>query len=77
MTSGGNTLDYNIFQNSVAGGVWGNLACATYPFGTMNVGPGGGNGTRSVTYTLYGQIPVGQFVAAGTYSENLTLTINY
>ena len=77
MASGGGTLDYNIFQNSVAGGVWGNLACATYPFGTMTVGPGAGNGTRSVTYTLYGQIPVGQFVAAGTYSENLTLTINY
>ena len=77
MTGPGAVLSYNIYQNSVAGGVWGNLACASYPFGTMTVGPGVGNGTRTVTYTLYGQIPVGQFVAAGTYTENLTLTITY
>lgn len=71
------TLSYNIYQNSVAGGVWGNIGCATYPFGQITVGPGAGNGTRTVQYTMYGQVPSGQFVAAGTYIENLTLTISY
>jgi spore coat protein U-like protein len=77
LTKPGDALNYNIYQNSIAGGVWGDLACATYPFGTMTVGPGGGNGTRSVTYTLYGQIPISQYVSAGSYNDFLTLTITY
>ena len=70
-------LNYNIYQDSIAGGVWGNLACATYPFGSMTVGPGAGNGTRTVTKTLYGQIPISQFVSSGTYNDALVLTITY
>ena len=71
------TLSYNIYQNAVANGLWGNVGCATYPAGQMTLSPGGGNNTRSVTNTLYGQIPTGQFVSAGTYTENLTLTVNF
>lgn len=71
------TLNYNIYQTSIAGGVWGNAGCGTYPAGRLTVGPGAGNGTRSVTNTLYGQIPTGQFVSAGTYNDNLLLTIVY
>jgi spore coat protein U-like protein len=71
------TLAYNIYQNNVAGGVWGNLGCSAYPAGQMTLSPGQGNNTRSVTNTLYGQIPAGQFVSAGTYTENLLLTINF
>jgi spore coat protein U-like protein len=70
-------LSYNIYQNAVANGVWGNAGCATYPAGQLSVSPGGGNNTKSVTNTLYGQIPTGQFVSAGTYTENLTLTVNF
>jgi spore coat protein U-like protein len=70
-------LNYNIYQNSVGGGVWGNLACATYPSGRMTVGPGVGNSSRSVSNTLYGQIPTGQFVSAGTYTDLLVLTVSY
>ena len=69
------TLNYNIYQNSIAGGVWGNAGCATFPSGQMNLS--NGNPQRSVTQTLFGQIPVGQFVSAGVYSENLTLTVNF
>jgi len=62
-------------QKVIAGGVWGNAGCATFPSGQMNLS--NGNPQRSVTQTLFGQIPVGQFVSAGVYSENLTLTVNF
>ena len=71
------SLNYSIYQNSIAGGVWGNLGCGTFPAGQMNLTPGGGGNTKSVTNTLYGLIPAGQFVNAGTYTENLLLTINF
>ena len=77
MTRPGGALSYNIYQDSIAGGVWGNLGCATFPAGNFKVGPGTGNLTRSVTKTLYGQIPISQFVSAGTYNDTLILTISY
>jgi len=77
MPGASESLNYNIYQNSIAGGVWGNLACGTFPAGQMTLTPGGGGNTRSVTNTLYGLIPAGQFVGAGAYTENLLLTISF
>ena len=77
MTGAGGSLSYNIYQNSVAGGVWGNAGCAAFPAGQLRVGPGAGNNTDSTTQTLFGQIPIAQFVAAGTYTDSLLLTIEY
>jgi spore coat protein U-like protein len=73
----GSSLGYNIYQNTVANGVWGNIGCGTYPSGQMNLSPGGGNNTKSVTNTLYGQITAGQFVSAGSYTDNVVLTVNF
>ena len=70
-------LNYNIYINSIGGGVWGNAGCASFPFGQVTVSNGAGNIVRTVTNTLFGQIPVGQYVAVGTYTENLTLTFSY
>ena len=77
MTGPGSSLNYNIYQNSVAGGVWGNAGCATFPAGRLRVGPGAGSGTDSTTQVLFGQIPINQFVGAGVYSDSLLLTIEY
>jgi spore coat protein U-like protein len=77
MTRTGDSLQYNIYQDSIAGGVWGNPGCATFPAGNFKVGPGTGNNSRSVTKTLYGRIPISQFVSAGTYNDTLVLTISY
>ena len=77
MPGASESLNYNIYQNSIAGGVWGNLACGTFPAGQMNLTPGSGGNTKSVTNTLYGLIPAGQFVGAGAYTENLLLTISF
>lgn len=77
MRKASDTLRYNIYQDSIAGGIWGNPGCATFPAGNFKVGPGTGNNSRSVTRTLYGQVPISQFVPAGTYSDTLTITISY
>jgi spore coat protein U-like protein len=69
------TLNYNVYQTTIGRGVWGNTGCATFPAGRLTVGPGAGNGTQSTTQTLFGQIPIGQYVAAGVYVDSLLLTI--
>ena len=77
MKRGTDSLAYNIYQDSVAGGIWGNLGCGTFPAGNFKVGPGSGNNSRSVTKTLYGQVPISQFVPAGTYSDTLAITVSF
>lgn len=64
-------LDYNFYADPGASAVWGD--------GT------GGTLTRSNrvsknspwTLTIYGRVPPGQDVAAGSYSDLLTITINF
>jgi spore coat protein U-like protein len=77
LTRPGDSLSYNIYQDSIAGGVWGNAGCATFPSGTIRVTNGAPNNVKSVTVTLYGQVPISQFVSSGTYSDTLTLTFTY
>jgi spore coat protein U-like protein len=71
------TIGYNIYQGSIGGGVWGNVGCGTFPSGNFNVTPGGPNQIRSVSQTLFGQIPINQFAPAGNYTDPLVLTISF
>ena len=72
------TIGYNVYVGSLAGGVWGNIGCGSFPSGSFNVTPGVPNNIKSVSQTLFGQIPVNQLnVAAGSYSDGLVLTISY
>ena len=69
--SGSDRLAYNFYVDAGGAAVWGD--------GT------GGTATRSDrvfknkpwTVTLYGRIPAGQDVSAGSYSDTLTITINF
>lgn len=75
MTSGGNTLGYNLYTNSSRTTVWGD----------------GTGGTQTVTddytlgflfpvtrnYTVYGRIDGGQNVAGGFYGDIITVTVLY
>jgi spore coat protein U-like protein len=69
--SGSDRLAYNFYVDAGGATVWGD--------GT------GGTATRSDrvfknkpwTVTLYGRIPAGQDVSAGSYSDTLTITINF
>ena len=74
----GSTLTYNIYQNSVASGVWGSASCGSYPSGQFQLSPGNPNNQKTATNVLYGQLPTGQFgAAAGGYSDTLRLTVTW
>jgi spore coat protein U-like protein len=74
MANGGSTLAYNLYTDPSRTSVWGNGA--------------GGTVTRSNSYILglfsktdafpiYGRIPPGQTVGAGSYSDSLVATVTF
>jgi spore coat protein U-like protein len=61
-------LSYGLFSGSVTGSIWAN---------TVATGVGGtGNGAQQ-TLTVYGRIPAGQNVPAGSYQDTVTATVTY
>lgn len=71
MTNSGGTatLAYNLYTTSALSSVWGNTV------GTNTVA---GTGTGlSQTLNVYGQILSGQNVAAGLYTDTITVTLTY
>lgn len=70
MTSGANTLTYNIYNQAAFTTIWGDGTggTATRPYG------GGGNSAAGIGY---GRIPAGQYVAAGAYLDTITVTVTY
>ena len=78
--SGTRRLGYNVFTDPARTQVWGSGSGGTViASGAMTVGPGvgNGNGTLSVTHTLYGRIPQLQDALPGSYSDTLLLTLTY
>ncbi len=70
MTSGGDTLDYTLFQDASRTTLWGD--------GT------GGTSTRSSTgtglaqsFTVYGRVPSSAAAAVGSYTDTITVTATY
>jgi spore coat protein U-like protein len=69
MNNGANTLTYNIYTSASRSIVWGD-------------GHGGSSSqtaykNSTTTLSLFGQIPAGQDVATGTYTDNLDATVNF
>lgn len=71
LRSGGNVLTYNLYSTAANTQVWGDGTGTTYHF---VVDPSDRN---SHTLTVYGTIPAGQDAAIGTYSDTITLTMNF
>jgi spore coat protein U-like protein len=73
MTSGTNTLNYSLYQDSGHSLVWGNTV------GTNTVsGTGGGlGGGSAITKTVYGQIPSQPGTPPGNYADTITVTVTY
>ena len=67
--AGGITVNYSVWQDAGHTSNWGNTV------GT-NVVTGTGNGAAQ-SISAYGQIPAGQLVTPGAYTDTLTATINY
>jgi spore coat protein U-like protein len=69
MYSGTNTIAYNLFQDSGYTTVWGDGTGTTK---TENYDlPLGG----SETLPIYGNVPGGQLVKAGTYTDGISVTV--
>lgn len=73
MTSGGWTLNYNLYTNSARTIVWGDGTG-----GTVSLTLSGGTiigGLRRFSRTVYGRIPALQNVGAGTYGDTVVMTV--
>jgi spore coat protein U-like protein len=76
MLSGANKLNYNLFFDAAYTSIRGNGTGGSATGGaTINLTPGNPTGTASGT--IYGRIPAGQDVAAGSYSDTIVVTITY
>jgi spore coat protein U-like protein len=73
MSSGAATLDYNLYTSAAYSLVWGDgvggSATVTLSGGTVSAGQ------RTFTRTIYGRIPPGQQVPAGTYTDTIMVTV--
>lgn len=71
MTDGAtHNLTYGLYTTNAYSTVWGDGSA-----GTATVA-GTGNGAAQAL-TVYGRIPASQFVAAGSYTDRVTVTVNY
>ena len=66
MVSGANVLGYNVFTDAARTQVWGDFTAGT----SVGFAPVG----KNLSLPVYGRMPPGQNVAAGSYSDTLTVT---
>jgi spore coat protein U-like protein len=70
MTAGNGPLHYNLYADSNFSSIWGD--------GTGNtVKQSYNSGGILALFTVYGQLPTGQFVPSGLYSDTITITVTY
>ncbi|WP_340122623.1 spore coat U domain-containing protein [Methylobacter svalbardensis] len=74
MSSGANLLSYNLYKENTHTTVWGD--------GTGGTGIWTDNALiavlgTNIDHTIYGSIPAGQYVAAGSYADTITVTVEY
>jgi spore coat protein U-like protein len=78
MAAGASSLGYNLFRDAARTQVWGNgTGGTTIISGTISLGPGVGNSTKSQAHTLYGRAPAQQDVAPGTYNDSILVTLTF
>ncbi len=76
MAAGPSRLAYNLFNDAARTRILGNLSAGTTIFvGSLRVGPGAGNGTRSQTHTVYGRMPALQNADSGNYADSIVVTL--
>ncbi len=72
MTAGASSLMYNLYTTAAHTTVWGDGSA-----GTSTRSNGGLVVLGSISFTVYGQIPASQFIAAGAYADSITVTVVY
>ncbi|MDN3556612.1 Csu type fimbrial protein [Halomonas maura] len=74
MASGTNSLEYQLYTDATRATVWGDGVSGT---GTRGFNTFLSVGTHTQDYAVYGSIPAGQMVEAGSYSDTITVTVLY
>jgi spore coat protein U-like protein len=78
LRSGPGSLGYNLSNDLARSGIWGNGSAGTILVsGSLRVGPGAGNRSRSAAHSIYGRIPALQDAAAGDYVDSIVATLTY
>ncbi|KCZ59660.1 hypothetical protein HY30_13725 [Hyphomonas chukchiensis] len=75
MANGGSTLAYNLYTNPSRTSVWGNGAGGTVTLGnsyTLSL-----LFPKTDAFPVYGRIPPGQTVGAGSYADSLVATVTF
>jgi spore coat protein U-like protein len=72
LMSGAATLSYNLYANAADTFIWGNGTGVSYEVETFIT-----TGVPTANLTVYGAVASGQDPAPGTYSDNITVTVNY
>ena len=70
MAGGTDFLSYELYQDSSRSTVWGSGVAAGE---TIVTAPS----KAARTFTVYGRVPAGQDVAAGSYNDTVVATINF
>jgi len=68
LLSASNMMYYNLYSDALRSVIWGD--------GTMGTALVNGSGTGA-TYTVYGRIPGGQNLPAGSYTDTITVTLDF
>jgi spore coat protein U-like protein len=68
----GEPLHYNLYLDAALAVVWGDGSAGTSFYSVRNA-----RNNREVAITIYGSIPAQQDVSAGTYTDDVTATINF
>ena len=71
MMVGSDALTYNLYLDAARTTIWGDGTAGTGLFTLPNVTG------KPVTLTIFGRIPAGQDVAAGSYSDSVLVTIQF
>jgi len=78
LRSGPAALGYNLSSDLARSGIWGNGSAGTIVVsGSLRVGPGQGNGSRSAMHSIYGRVPALQDAASGDYIDSIVATLTY
>lgn len=78
LASGTKRLDYNLYRDAARTQVIGTGTGGSYTLtGSLTVGPGAGNGTRTQTFSIYGAVPAPQDAQTGTYGDALMATLTF
>lgn len=76
MQNGVSTLNYNIYGNSNRTRIWGDGSGGSRTY-ISRCNLRNANTSCTVSRSMYGRIPMGQNVEAGSYTDHIVITISY